>query len=392
MHQAKLFGLFLTVVVLLFGSGYWLYQRPLPVVHAEIIIPQTPMSTAIKLPWPSYGQAALGAVGFGVLEKNNASKPAPIASIAKAITALSILKQKPLEPGQPGPFITITETDVQLYSDYLAKDGSVLPVSVGQQISQYQALQAMMLPSANNIADTATHWVFGSVNSYVEYANRFVKTLGMMQTSVADASGFSPKTISTAEDLVILGEAVLENPVLSSIVNQSTANFPGVGEINNVNWLLGTDGILGIKTGNTDEAGGCYLFGAKRTVANQSVTVIGAILGAPTRNIAMGDSRNLIQAADTGFELTTAVRANQTIGQYRLPWGGTVNAVAAGELKVLNWKGDAVVTDTNLSDLAVQNGQSSVVGSVKAGHDVKSVSVILSQQAPAPSWTWRLIR
>ncbi|MEX0881480.1 MAG: hypothetical protein WDZ34_01215 [Candidatus Saccharimonadales bacterium] len=350
------------------------------------------MSTAIKLPWPSYGQAALGAVGFGVLEKNNASKPAPIASIAKAITALSILKQKPLEPGQPGPFITITETDVQLYSDYLAKDGSVLPVSVGQQISQYQALQAMMLPSANNIADTATHWVFGSVNSYVEYANRFVKTLGMMQTSVADASGFSPKTISTAEDLVILGEAVLENPVLSSIVNQSTANFPGVGEINNVNWLLGTDGILGIKTGNTDEAGGCYLFGAKRTVANQSVTVIGAILGAPTRNIAMGDSRNLIQAADTGFELTTAVRANQTIGQYRLPWGGTVNAVAAGELKVLNWKGDAVVTDTNLSDLAVQNGQSSVVGSVKAGHDVKSVSVILSQQAPAPSWTWRLIR
>ena len=363
-------------------------------MQAEVIISQTPTSKAIKLPWPSYGQAALGAVGFGVLEKNNASKPAPIASIAKAITALAILKEKPLQLGQKGPLITITEADVQLYSDYLAKGGSVLPISAGQQISQYQAFQAMMLPSANNIADTAARWAFGSVEDYVNYANQFVRNLGMKQTAVADASGFSPKTVSTAEDLVILGGAVLENPVLSGIVNQSEATFPGVGLVKNVNWLLGTDGILGIKTGQTDEAGGCYLFGAKRTVAGQTVTVIGAILGAPTRNVAMEQSRTLIQATDSGFEVVTAVRANQTIGHYSLPWGDTVSAVATGELKVLNWKGDTVVTDTNLSDLAVPNVQNSAVGSVKAGSgdSSKSVSVVLSQQAVAPSWTWRLIR
>ncbi|MBI2007687.1 D-alanyl-D-alanine carboxypeptidase [Candidatus Saccharibacteria bacterium] len=379
-------------VVVLFGVGFWLYQRPLPIVQAEVIIPQTPTSTSIKLPWPAYGQAAFGAAGFGVLERNNTSKPAPIASIAKAITALAILKEKPLQLGQQGPLITIAEADVQLYADYLAKDGSVLPVSVGQQISQYQALQAMMLPSANNIADTAVSWAFGSAEDYTNYANQFVRNLGMKQTAVADASGFSPKTVSTAEDLVILGEAVLENPVLSGIVKQSEATFPGVGLIKNVNWLLGTDGILGIKTGQTDEAGGCYLFGAKRTVAGQSVTVIGVILGAPTRNVAMEHSRTLIQAADSGFEVVTAVRANQIIGNYSLPWGGTVSAVATGELKVLNWKGDTVVTDTNLSDLTVPNAQNSVVGSVKAGHEAKSVSAVLSQQAPAPSWTWRIFR
>lgn len=380
-------------VILLVGSGYWLYQRPLPVLQAEVIVPQSTTVEPIKPPWPAYGQAALGAVGFGVLDKNNTSKPAPIASVAKAITALAILKQKPLEPGKQGPRITITEVDVRSYQDYLAKDGSVLPVSAGTQLSQYQALQAMMLPSANNIADTAGRWAFGSVKDYVGYANRFVKTLGMAQTTVADASGFSPKTVSTAEDLVILGEAILENPVLAEIVSQSKANFPGVGIINNVNWLLGTDGILGIKTGQTDEAGGCYLFAAKRLVSGRSVTVIGAVLGAPSRNIAMGDSRILIEASDRGFELVTAVGANQTVGRFNLPWGGSAEAVASGEIKILNWKGKGVVLDTSLFDLQAPKAQNSTIGSVRSvSGDTRLVSVVLKQPAPSPSWVWRIFR
>lgn len=387
----RLLAFLLTAAVFLSAGGYWLYQRPLPLVRAEVIIPQSSTSEAIKLPWPAYGQAAFGAVGFGVLDKKNSSKAAPIASVAKAITALAILKERPLVLEQQGPLITITEADIQLYRDYLAKDGSVIPVSAGQEISLYQALQAMLLPSANNIADTTASWAFGSVNNYNDYANQFVKTLGMTQTTVADASGFSPKTVSTAEDLILLGEAVLGNPVLARIVNQSEANFPGVGTIKNVNWLLGVDGILGIKTGNTEEAGGCYLFGAKRSIGGQSVTVIGAILGAPTRNVAMGDSRVLIQAADQGFEVVTAVKAGQTVGRYNLPWGGSAEAVASGELKFLKWKGSGTVVDTNLSDLQVPKDQNSQVGSIRLTmNSAESVGVILKQSIPSPSWTWRI--
>jgi len=394
MRYAKLTGLLLMIIVLLFGAGLWLYQRPLPQLRAEVIAPQTPVSTAIDLPWPSYGQAALGAAGFGVLVTNNTSSPAPIASVAKAITALAILKEKPLKPGDQGPQIVISTDDVQSYNDYLAKDGSVIPVSVGDQISQYQALQAMMLPSANNIADTAARWAFGSVSAYVTYANQFVNSLGMAQTHVADASGFSPQTTSTAKDLVQLAEVVLKNPVLAQIAGQSEASFPGVGTIKNINYLLGADGIVGIKTGNTDEAGGCFLFGAKRQVAGQTVTLIGAILGAPTRDQAMSDSRTLIQAADKGFEAITAINANQAVGIYNLPWGGSAEAVVSNEIKVLNWRGKAVVTAPKLSDLEVPSFQGAVVGSIKAGNsdDAKIVPVVLRQPVAAPSWTWRLIR
>lgn len=387
-------GFILLILVLLLGIGGWLYQRPLPTIQAEVIVAASNVSSPIDLPWPGYGQAAFGALGFGVLEKKNVTQPVPIASIAKAITALSILEEKPLDLNQQGPNITISEADVQLYRNYLAKNGSVVPFNVGQQISQYQALQAMLLPSANNAADTTARWAFGSVENYVNYANLFVKKLGMKQTTVADASGFSANTVSTAEDLVILGEAVLKNPALAEIVNQSEAILPGVGPVANVNWLLGQDGILGIKTGNTDEAGGCYLFGAKRMVDNESVTVIGAILGAPDRNVAMSDSRLIIQAANAGFEHVTAISENQVVGRYRLPWGDSVEAVAANDLKVLNWKGDVPLTDIDLTNLAVPKNQKAVVGSVKAGNgtNTRSVSVTLGETAPEPSLIWRLFR
>lgn len=384
-------ALFLLVAVAGLAFGFWRYQRPLPVLAGEAVIQNPPDAQKVKLAWPSYGQAAVGAVGYGVLDSHDVKGPVPIASIAKVITALSILKEKPLSSGQPGPTITLTAADAKLYHDYLAKDGSVVPVAAGQRISEYQALQAMMLPSANNIADTMAKWVFGSVSEYTDYANQFAVKLGMTQTTVADASGFSPKTVSTAKDLVILGEAALKNPVLAEIVGQSEAQFPGVGTIHNVNYLLGTNGIIGIKTGNTDQAGGCYLFGAKHIIDGQPVTIVGAVLGAQQRVLAMQDSRKLISSASSGFQTQTVLHSGQLAGRYKVPWGGSVEAVSTSEIKQLTWIGQTAVLDTNLKQIQPPMNQGADVGSVKtvSGHE-KSAAVVLKQSVGSPPWTWRI--
>ncbi|MBI4033442.1 D-alanyl-D-alanine carboxypeptidase [Candidatus Saccharibacteria bacterium] len=378
--------------IILSGAGFWLYQRPLPAVAADVKIPSPPISKAIKLPWPAYGQAAIGAVGFGVLDKNNTSKPVPIASIAKAVTALAILQQKNLSVGQQGPNITFTSSDEQLYRDYLARDGSVLPVSAGQQISQYQALQAMMLPSANNIADTAAIWAFGSLNAYVTFANQFVRNLGMTRTNISDASGFSPKTTSTAEDLVYLGVAALKNPVLAEIVSQKEANFPDVGIVKNVNSLLGEDGILGIKTGNTDEAGGSFLFAAKRSVAGQDIAVIGAILGAPARAQALSDSRVLILSSDKGFEKRVFLQPGTVVGRYLAPWGESVPAVSSSEVSGLAWKGSRVQPKVSLQPIGPGLKENSMVGTITVplGESKISQKAVLAQKLAGPSWYWRV--
>ncbi len=389
--RRKLLTFILTLATVLTVAGFWLYNRPLSELKPQVTLSQPVAAQAAQLPWPNYSQAAFGAVGFGVLASNNASSPVPIASIAKVITALAILKEKPLQPGEQGPLITITDADVQAYNEYLVKDGSVLPVKVGEQISEYQALQAMMLPSANDIADTAARWAFNSIDNYVAYANQFVKNLGMIQTAVTDASGFSQQTVSTAKDLILLGEAALKNPLLAQIVNQSEAEFPGAGTIKNINWLLGSDGIVGIKTGNTDQAGGCFLLAAKRLIANQPVVVIGAFLGGPTRDQAMNDARNFIVAADRNFEVSTAVIANQAVGRYNLPWGGSIEAIASNDLKMLNWKPNPKPINVKLENVIIPSSKDLVVGSVKASSaDTKPVLVLLKDPVPPPPETWRI--
>jgi D-alanyl-D-alanine carboxypeptidase (penicillin-binding protein 5/6) len=390
MSKLKFFLLFLLIAVI--GFGYWRYQRPLPQLQPQAVLANQPASQPLKINWPTYGQAAVGAVGYGVLDSHKATNPVPVASIAKVITALSVLKEKPLSMGQQGPVIIMTAADAKLYADYLAKNGSVVPVAAGEHVSQYQALQAMMLPSANNMADTMAKWAFGSMENYLDYANQLVQQLGMTQTTVADASGFSPKTVSTSKDLVLLGEAALNNPVLASIVSQKQAEFPGVGTIHNVNYLLGVDGILGIKTGNTDEAGGCYLFGAKRTIAGKPVIVVGAVLGAEQRLLAMEDSRGLLKIIDSGFALITSVQKNQVVGRYTMPWGGSAEAVSTSDIKQLAWKGRDLSVDTNLTPLRAPQTPGSDAGSIKTvSGPASSVRVILSQPIKEPSWTWRIL-
>src|SRR5437868_228454 len=180
----------------------YLYLRPVPALKpVNQILSATPKQT-VSLPWPAAGQSAIGTSGYGVLESHNAGSPVPIGSVAKVITALAVLKQKPMPAGGPGPTITLSSSDVDLFNSYYLKNGSVTEVSNGEQISEYEALQAMMLPSSNNMADTLAIWTFGSIDSYLTYANQLVKNLGMNSTKVGDTNGFSDTTTSTATDLV----------------------------------------------------------------------------------------------------------------------------------------------------------------------------------------------
>ncbi len=244
-----------------------------------------------KFDWPTYGQAAFGAHDYGVLATSGQQKPFPMASVAKTVTALAILKQKPLTRGEQGPILTLTNADVAIYNRYVAQNGSVALVESGEQITEYQALQAIMLPSANNMAETLANWAFGSQADYVAYANNLVKSYGMTNTHIVDASGFSPGTTSTAQDLVLLGTRAMANPILAEIVAQTQATLPVAGLVRNVNYQLGENGVIGIKTGNTAEAGGCYLMAATRTFdAKHTLTLIVAVMGAPNLATAMRDS------------------------------------------------------------------------------------------------------
>lgn len=370
------------------------YRFAMPVAAIKPVVKNLNQTVeAPKVTWPSYGQAAIGEKDAGLLASSSAQTPRPTASVAKIMTALAVLRQKPLGINQAGPVITLTDADVDLYNQYVSKDGSVVRVVKGEKITQYQALQAMLLPSANNMADTLARWSFGSTREYVAYANSLALSLGMKQTTITDASGYAPETVSTASDLVILASVAMREPVLAQIVAQSSATIPVQGEVKNVNWLLGSDGVNGIKTGNTDQAGGCFMVSASRTLPDGTKkTVIAVILGAPTRNNAITDSRPLLNAVSNNYVPVKLATKGQVIGYYGVSWNKNVVAVARNDLMVTTWRGTSMKPMVALSDAKVPMSAGAVVGKISVKNHTESSDVVLSSDIQSPPLGWRFRR
>jgi D-alanyl-D-alanine carboxypeptidase (penicillin-binding protein 5/6) len=391
-HRAR--KVLAVVFVVLLGAGSWNYFRPLPVITASHIYQQTVAAEPIQLQWPNFGQAAIATSEDGVLATTDKQTPLATASIAKVITALCVLEKYPLQPGQSGPTLTLTDADVTLYTDYLAKDGSVVPVQIGEQLSEYQLLEGMLLPSGNNLADTAAIWAYGSLADYHAFANQFLATHGLTNTHVAvDASGYDGATTATASDLARLGQLVVAQPVLMEIVGKTSTDLPVAGRVYNYNWVLGKQGIVGIKTGNNDQDLGAFLFAARWDIGGKSVTVTGAVMGAGSLQQALQSTLPLLTSARQSFTAITAAAKNQPLATYTAPWGATVHAVAHKAISFVRWDAEPVSVTTDVHDLDPAH-QPSSLGTVKARttREVGSSKVQLDHPLSGPSFWWRLTR
>ena len=257
-------------------------QRPDPSLVRSIAADFVYPGGSPRLTWPSSGRAAVEVQGMGLMgSQGPMTAPAPIASITKTMTAYVVLEDHPLGPGQSGPTITVTSTLAKLYGQAIADDESAVELRTGEQITELQALDAMMLASAGDVADLLAIWDKGSVGAFADEMNRRARQLGMTGTDYTDPTGLSASTVSTMADQLKLAEAVQEVPALTAIVAQSSAYVPVVGQISNINRDLGSHGIDGIKTGTTAAAGSCLLFSAHVQVGGRTLTVLGIVLGMP---------------------------------------------------------------------------------------------------------------
>ncbi|HSX27887.1 MAG TPA: hypothetical protein VLF60_00355 [Candidatus Saccharimonadales bacterium] len=244
---------------------------------------QAPAPFRVSPTWPGHvASAAVGASGYGVLATTGQTSPRPTASLAKVITCLAILQKRPLKLGEQGPSIPITAKDEERYHYYVDQNGSVANVQAGTSITERQALEAMLLPSANNIADTSAVWAFGSLDNYRTYASTMLQQMKLTDTKVGkDASGLDPSTTSTAHDLVLLGEIALKNPVIAEIAaSKETSDIPVAGVMPNYNRLVTQHGYTGLKLGDSDEAGITLMISTDYTFKGKPVTLVGAVMGA----------------------------------------------------------------------------------------------------------------
>jgi D-alanyl-D-alanine carboxypeptidase (penicillin-binding protein 5/6) len=230
--------------------------------------------------WPAQGQAAVQ-VGGSQVDAGPNQRPAAIASVAKVMTAYLVLRDHPLRLGQDGPPITLTDADVADTERRRRQQESVVPIAAGERLTELQALQALLLPSANNIAAVLARWSSGSTERFVARMNAAARSLGMTRTRYTDPSGYDDATVSTAADQVRLVDRAMRLPVFARIVATPSATLPVAGTVRNTNTLLGHDGFVGVKTGSTAAAGGCFAFRAVRLVDGEQTTITGVVLGQP---------------------------------------------------------------------------------------------------------------
>jgi serine-type D-Ala-D-Ala carboxypeptidase (penicillin-binding protein 5/6) len=244
--------------------------------------------------WPADGQAAFVRTGQSQIQAGPNQHAAAIASVAKVMTAYVVLRDHPLLPGEEGPTITLSDADVSDTDERRRQEESVVSIAAGEQLTERQALQALLLPSANNIAAVLARWDAGSVDQFVARMNATARSLGMTHTRYTDPSGYDDATVSTAADQVRIVDRAMRMPVFASIVATPSATLPFAGTVHNTNKLLGYNGFVGVKTGSTAAAGGCFAFRAIRWIDGKRTTITGVVLGQPGHDrIAAG-----LEAAD----------------------------------------------------------------------------------------------
>jgi D-alanyl-D-alanine carboxypeptidase (penicillin-binding protein 5/6) len=281
LKRVYVWGVFFAFLAAVFTAAQLLRPLPSPQARLTAAPSYTFAGAAPSLAWPTDGQATVEVEGLGSLGHSGADDPVPIASVSKVMTAYLVLRDHPLQPGQDGPTIMLTDADVADTHRRREQQESVVAIAAGERLTERQALQALLLPSANNIAAVLARWDAGSMDAFVDRMNATAASLGMTRTHYTDPSGYDDATVSTAADQVRIVEAAMRLPVFARIVATPSATLPVAGTVHNTNALLGHDGFIGVKTGSDDAAGGCFAFRAIRSMGGTTTTITGVVLGQP---------------------------------------------------------------------------------------------------------------
>ncbi len=352
------------------------------------------------LPWPNEGQGWMDVDGIGTMGHFGKQTPVAIGSVAKTMTAYIVLRDHPLKPGQEGPKIKVDATAEKEGSyDKSGGESTLNTVKAGDYLTEKQALSAVMIPSANNIARLLARWDAGSEAAFVKKMNATAQELGMTGTTYTDPSGLTKSTVSTAEDQVKLGRAVVKIPALVAITSAASWTDPSGRNWPNYNQLPYTMGAIGIKTGTTTAAGGNLLFAARKAVGGQTVTVVGAILGqhqGPSiLDTVNAVSSTALKAAKEALTSSKILKKGDVVGYVDDQLGGHTPVVVTKDVTAVGWSGLRVELSLTGGDLPHSAKAGTKVGTLTVGDGSRGavqVPVALQTDLTEPGFTDKLTR
>lgn len=220
------------------------------------------------------------------------NKQTAMASTTKIMSAVIIVENCNLED-----IVTVTEKAVGV-------GGSRLGLHTDDKISVNDLLYGLMLRSGNDAAVALAIHTAGSVEEFANLMNQKAEVLGLTNTHFVSPHGLdNSEHYTTAYELAKITDYALKNETIAKIVKTKTTTISINGnpmQINNTNELLGNvEGVYGVKTGFTNNAGRCLVTSVKRG----DMDLIIVVLGADTRKDRASDSMKLIEYAFKKFHM-----------------------------------------------------------------------------------------
>lgn len=226
-----------------------------------------------------------------IIGKNEDVKSA-MASTTKIMTTIVILEKADLNE------------KVTVSAKAGGTGGSRLGLKRGDKASVRDLLYGLMLRSGNDAAVALAEHVGGSVKEFAELMNEKATELGLTNTHFVTPHGLDDANhYTTALELAKLTDYAMDNETFAKIVGTKSTtiyinNQPR--QINNTNELLGVlNGVVGVKTGFTNNAGRCLVTETKRN----NMDIITIVLGADTKKDRTKDSVNLIEYTFSKYKM-----------------------------------------------------------------------------------------
>ena len=236
-------------------------------------------------------------------KENERSK---MASTTKIMTALVVIQN------------TNLNNIVEVSKKAAGIGGSKLKLKKGDKITVKDLLYGLMLKSGNDAAVALAEYVGGSIEEFAKLMNKNAEDLGLNNTHFVTPHGLDDEEhYTTAYELALITDYALKNEVFAEIVKTKSASITVNGQtriINNTNELLGNlNGVYGVKTGFTNDAGRCLVTAIKRG----DLDIICVVLGSDTKKDRTKDSTKLIENA---FKNYKTILLNSKINEEFRKW------------------------------------------------------------------------
>jgi serine-type D-Ala-D-Ala carboxypeptidase (penicillin-binding protein 5/6) len=374
---------------------------PLPAVRATRLTPAATAANPSPPALPAAGASAVIPLAANGARRTDAEPlavagsvdPLPMASAAKLVTALVVLDAKPLESGRSGPSMTITAEDHQGYLDYANEGARTVAVFQGEAWTERELLQALVLGSSNNHADTIARWAYGSIDAYLAAATVWLAEHKLTGTRVLDTNGLHDASAGTAADLARLAGIAAWTPAISELLANPSSALADRRGVDNTTAYHPELGVTGISRSYTDAAGVCFLFTGRVGEGEAAYRFAGAILGEPDYDTLSADLTALMHSAVAGVTDVDVLTEGDAFVRFESEWGQTANGVIGASKSRYGWQAAAPTgADVTLEGFSTRSGGATVgrVAVRAAGASVSS-PLVLDRAISDPGPGWRLL-